>query len=669
MDSKQDAKVRIEQLRTEIREYNYYYYVLSESKISDFQFDSLLKELSELEQKFPEFYDPNSPTVRVGDDRNQQFEEAEHRFPMLSLGNTYSKQDFLEFDNRIRKAIGDDFEYVCELKFDGASISLSYENGKLSKAVTRGDGTKGDVITENIKTISSIPLVLRGNGYPDFFEIRGEIFMPHKVFEYLNEIRRKEGKNEFANPRNAASGSLKTQNSSEVAKRKLDCFLYYFVADNLPSDSHFENLQKCKEWGLKISDNMLKTNSLDDVFKYLEYWENNRNKLEYDIDGVVIKVDSNSLQKALGETAKAPRWAISYKFKAEKALTKLISVDFQVGRTGAVTPVANLEPVFLAGTTVKRSTLHNADYIKALDLHFGDFVFVEKAGEIIPQVVGIDVSKRVLNAQKVVFPTKCPECGTDLIRSEEEAAFFCTNYNGCPPQIKGKIEHFIGRKAMDIEAGGATVEMLYNSNLVKNVADLYDLKFEDVVKLDRFAKKSAENLIKSISKSKKIPFEKVLFSLGIRHVGESLSKVLARHFKSIDKLKDASFDELVEVGEVGDKIAVTVREFFEEEKNNMLIERLKSAGLQFEIDDVELVADILAGKSFIVTGNFGTAQRRSEIEDLVEKFGGKKVSSVSSKTDYIIAGEKAGSSKISKAEKLNIPIISEKDFLDMIGLE
>lgn len=667
MDSKQSAKLRIEQLRTELREHNYNYYVLAKPSISDYQFDMLMKELMRLENENPEFYDENSPTVRVGDDRNTKFEEGEHSFPMLSLGNTYSKEDFIDFDNRIKKSLGEEYEYVCELKFDGASISLTYEKGKLTKAITRGDGTKGDIITNNVKTISSIPLVLRGTDYPDFFEIRGEIIMPHSTFEFLNKKRETEGKSIFANPRNAAAGSLKLQNSSEVAKRKLDCFLYYLVSEKLPTNSHFDNLLKCKDWGIKISDHIIKTNNIESVFEYINYWENNRNKLGYDIDGIVIKIDSISQQQELGETSKAPRWAISYKFKAEKAETILLSVDFQVGRTGAITPVANLEPVQLAGTTVKRSTLHNSDYIKALDLHFEDFVYVEKAGEIIPQVVGINTAKRSKNAKKIDFPTYCPECGTELLRLESEAQHFCPNETGCSPQIKGKIEHFVSRKAMDIEAGEATVEQLYNEKLVKNIADLYDLKYEDVVKLERFAKKSAENLIKSISDTKKIPFEKVLYALGIKHVGESLSIKVAKHFKTIDKLIEATFEDLVAVDEIGDKIAQTLVDYFADEKNIEIIERLKKAGLQFEIEEEELAENILNGKSFVVTGNFGTSARRKEIEKLVEKYGGKKVSSVSSKTDYLVAGEKAGTSKLDKAEKLNIPVISEQDFLKMIG--
>jgi len=666
MESKQNAKIRIEQLRNQINEHNYYYYVLSEPKISDYEYDMMVNELLKLEKDFPEFFDESSPSVRIGDDRNQQFEEAEHKFTMLSLGNTYSKEDFMEFDQRIKKVLGNDYDYVCELKFDGASISLTYQNGKLIRAVTRGDGTKGDVVTENVKTIKSIPLILRKDDYPELFEIRGEIFMPHSAFDKQNNIRRQEGKPEFANPRNAAAGSLKLLNSAEVARRKLDCYLYYLATDKLPTDSHFDNLLLCKKWGFKISDKTIKTNNINSVFEYLEYWENQRDKLEYDIDGVVIKIDSVKQQKMLGETAKTPRWAIAYKFKAQRAKTKLLSVDFQVGRTGAITPVANLEPVKLAGTTVRRSTLHNADYIKSLDLYYGDYVFVEKAGEIIPQVVGIDKESRDTNAEKVIFPEFCPECGTKLVRNESEANYFCPNENGCNPQIKGKIEHFISRKAMNIVAGEATVDLLFNQGLIKNSADLYDLKFEDIVKLERFAKKSAENLIDSIKKSVNTPFEKVLYALGIRNVGESIAKLLVRHFKNIDNLANATIDELTEINDVGEKIAISIKNFFSDPPNIEILKRLKEKGLQFETIVNEQVINKLNGKSFVVTGNFGTPERRKELENMVEKFGGKLVSSVSAKTDYIVAGDKAGSSKLKKAEEFKIPVINEQDFLKMI---
>ena len=666
MESKQSAKNRIIFLRDQIREHNYNYYVNSQPTISDYEFDMLMKELVELELHYPEFFDKNSPSVRVGDDSNKQFVQAEHKYPMFSLGNTYSKQDFIDFDNRIKKIIVDDFEYCCELKFDGVSISLTYEKGELVKAVTRGDGVRGDVVTDNVKTIKSIPLVLRGEGFSDFFEIRGEIIMPHSSFNELNKKREAEGKQLFANPRNAASGSLKILNSAITAQRKLDCFLYHLSADEYITDSHYENLVFSKKWGFKISDNMLRTSDINEVFKYIENWETNRQNLDYDIDGIVIKVDSIKKQKELGFTAKAPRWAISYKFKAERAESKLLSVDFQVGRTGAVTPVANLEPVQLAGTTVKRSTLHNADYIKSFDLHLFDTVFVEKAGEIIPQVVGVDITKRIDGAEKIIFPEKCPECGTLLVRNESEAAFYCTNDVGCPPQIKGKIEHFISRKAMDIAAGDATVDLLFSNNLVYNIADLYELKYDDIVELERFAAKSAKNLIDSINNSKNVPFERVLFALGIRYVGETVSKILVKSFKNITNLINASFEQLIEINEIGDKIAQEVISYFKKPENLDLINRLISAGLKFEVDQPEGNSNILNGKSFVVTGNFGTAARRKEIENLVELNGGKKVSSVSSKTDFIVAGEKAGTSKLEKAEKLGVKIISEAEFLVMI---
>lgn len=667
MESKQSAKKRIKELREHIREHNYNYYVKSMPTISDYDFDMMLKELIDLENRFPEFFDENSPTVRVGDDTNKQFEQADHKYPMLSLGNTYNKEEFIEFDNRIKKVIGDDFEYCCELKFDGASISLTYEKGNLTKAVTRGNGARGDVVTNNVKTIKSIPLVLRGDSFPDFFEIRGEIIMPHTSFNELNKKRLKDGVQVFANPRNAASGSLKMQNSRLVAERKLDCFLYYISADNFKIDSHFENLQLAKEWGFKISDNILRTKDINKVFEYIEKWEKHRDELDYDIDGIVIKVDSISQQNELGFTAKAPRWAISYKFKAERASSKLISVDFQVGRTGAVTPVANLEPVQLAGTTVKRSTLHNADYIKMLNLHYNDYIFVEKAGEIIPQVVGVDETKRDRSSELVIFPQICPECGSMLVRRENEAAYYCINENGCPPQIKGKIEHFISRKAMDISAGDATVDLLFSQNLVNNIADLYDLKFEDIVKLERFAEKSAQNLIDSIENSKKVPFERVLFALGIRYVGETISKILAKNFKNIDNIQKATFEQLIEVDEIGDKIAEEVIKYFNDDDNLQLVNRLKATGLNFETEEIEHTTNLLEGKNFVVTGNFGTSQRRKEIEQLVEKNGGKKVSSVSAKTHYLVAGDKAGTSKLEKAEKLGVTIITEEEFLKMIG--
>lgn len=667
MISKENAKIRIIELQKLLNEHNFHYYVESKPIISDYEFDMLMNELIELEKKFPEFLDPNSPSLRVGSDITSEFEQAEHVYPMLSLGNTYSKTDFIEFHNRIVKTIGNDFQYCCELKFDGLSISLTYEKGKLKKAVTRGDGTKGDVVTANVKTIRSIPLVLRGEGYPEFFEIRGEILMPHSSFIELNKQRNDEGVAEFANPRNAASGSLKLLNPKEVARRKLDCFLYYLMTENLPFDSHFKNLESAHSWGFKISDHYKIAQNIDEVFQFIDYWEQKRHELPYSIDGIVIKVDSVSQQKILGETAKTPRWAIAYKYKAERALTQLLSVDFQVGRTGAVTPVANLKPVQLAGTTVKRSTLHNSDFIRALDLHQNDFVYIEKAGEIIPQVVEIEISKRKNNAQPVIFPTTCPECGTNLIRNESEAIVFCPNDQTCPPQIKGKIEHFFERKAMNIGGGEATAELLYNVGLVKNIADLYDLTVEQIKKLERFAQKSAQNFIDSINESKKVPFERVLYALGIKYVGETISKVLAKKFKNIDNLQNATVEELQNTNEIGEKIAIEVKRYFSDAQNKTIIERLRKAGLTFETDNTQIESDVLTGKSFVVTGNFGTPQRRKEIEDFVEKFGGKLVSSVSANTNYIVAGDKAGASKMQKAQQLGIAVINENEFLKMIN--
>jgi len=665
MTNKENAKKTIFDLRESLRNHNYQYYVLSNSLISDYEYDIMLKELIDLEKKHPEFYDENSPTVRIGDDRNKSFEQVNHSFPMLSLGNTYNKQELEEFDQRVKKIIGDNFYYVCELKFDGASISLKYIDGKLVQAATRGDGKQGDNVTENVRTIKSIPLVLQKSDYPKEFEIRGEIIMPHKVFEELNIKRAEEGENLFANPRNAASGSLKQQNSRKLAQRKLDCYLYYLESDNLPSNSHYENIKNCKKWGFKISEHIKKVKTISEVLDFVNYWETERNNLDYDIDGIVIKVDSLDYQNELGETSKAPRWAISYKFKAERVLTKLLSVDFQVGRTGAVTPVANLEPVQLAGTVVKRASLHNADFISNLDLYYNDFVYVEKGGEIIPKIVGIDKKQRLQNAEKVKFIDFCPECKSTLKRADDEAINYCDNSNNCPPQIKGKIEHFISRKAMDIGGGEATVNLLYNNNLIKNIADLYELKKEELVNLERFGEKSANNLISSINKSKEQPFEKVLYALGIRFVGETISKLIVKHYKSIDKIIAAKFEELIEIDEIGDKIAESIVEHFSIDENIALIERLKNAGLQFKSEETE-TSNILEGKSFVITGNFGTSSRRKELGELVEKFGGKKRSSISKNTDYLIAGEKAGSSKISKADELNIKIISEQEFLDLL---
>ncbi len=666
--TRDQAKKRIDELRKLLNEYDYYYYVLAQPKVSDYEYDMLMKELIELEKQYPEFLDPNSPSQRVGNDHEQSFEQAAHGYPMLSLNNTYSPEELLEFDQRIKKIITEPFDYVCELKFDGVSINLKYENGLLVQAITRGDGTMGDVVTENVKTIRSIPLVLRGGDFPASFEARGEIIMPHDSFRRLNEERKKQGLPEFANPRNAAAGSIKLQNSAEVAQRGLDCFIYYIVGDQLPSDSHYQNLQYARKWGFKVSEHVKKVPDLRGVFDFIEYWERERDSLPFDIDGAVVKVDSIRLQRLLGETAKAPRWAIAYKFKAERVATRLLSVDFQVGRTGVVTPVANLEPVHLAGTVVKRASLHNADIIKNLDLHYGDYVYVEKGGEIIPKIVGVDKSRRPANAKPVEFVKYCPACGTELIRDPDEAAHYCPNRWGCPPQIIGRIEHFVSRKAMDILMGEATIKQLYEAGLVRSVADLYDLKYEDLVRLERFGDKSARNLLDSIERSKQVPFERVLYAMGIRYVGETVAKVLARHFKDIDSLRFAKYEELVAIDEIGDKIARSIIEFFKDNRNIEIIERLKKAGVKMKAEEKDL-PQVLQGLSFVVTGNFGTPERRKRIEELVEQYGGKKASSVSGKTNYIIAGEKPGSSKIQKAKQLGIPVISVDDFLQMIGRE
>lgn len=668
MIDKDCAKNRIEELRKQIDEFNYHYYVNASPQISDFEFDMLMKELIDLEQKFPEFFDTTSPSQRVGSDINKEFVQVEHNFPMLSLGNTYSKEDFVEFHNRVFKTIGADFLYCCELKFDGVSISLTYENGELIRAVTRGDGEKGDDVTENIKTIRSIPLKLRGDNFPNFFEIRGEIIMPHSSFMQINRQREEDGLTLFANPRNAAAGSLKLLSSKEVAQRKLDCYLYYIMADNLPSNSHFENLQKAKKWGFKISEHISLVDSIDGVFKYIEFWDKQRHNLPYSIDGIVIKVDSLEKQNQLGQTAKVPRWAISYKFKAERAKTKLLSVDFQVGRTGAITPVANLEPVLLAGTTVKRSTLHNVDFFNALDLHFGDSVYVEKAGEIIPQIVGVEKKERLIDAKKIVFPSNCPFCNTKLNRNDKEAIVYCPNETGCKPQLIGKIVHFVSRKAMNIATGEATIEQLFEARFINNIADLYLLKKEQLLTLERFAQKSAQNLIDSIEESKNVPFERVLYALGIKYVGETMSKILAKSFLNMQNLMNASVEQLQNTKEIGEATAQEIRKYFDNQNNRNLIERLKFSGLCFEMKEQQLVAksSVLEGKSFVVTGNFGTPQRRKEIEQLVELNGGKLLSGVSKNLNFVVAGEKPGESKIEKANQLHIPVISESDFLKML---
>lgn len=662
---------RINQLRNELHAHNYNYYVLNAPVISDQEFDRLMRELQDLEAKHPECFDANSPTMRVGSDLNKNFTQVEHKYPMLSLGNTYSESEVADFYERVRKSLNEDFEICCEMKFDGTSISLTYEDGKLVRAVTRGDGVKGDDVTDNVKTIRSIPLVLHGEGYPKNFEIRGEILMPWTVFEDLNRERELREEPLFANPRNAASGTLKSQNSAVVASRKLDAYLYYLLGDNLPHDGHYENLQEAEKWGFKISHITRKVRTLDEIFEFINYWDVERKNLPVATDGIVLKVNSLRQQRNLGYTAKSPRWAIAYKFQAEQALTKLLKVTYQVGRTGAVTPVANLEPVQLSGTIVKRASLHNADIIASLDLHIGDMVYVEKGGEIIPKITGVDVASRPQNSEKVTFITHCPECGSKLIRYEDEAAHYCTNETACPPQIKGKIEHFISRRAMNIEGlGPETVDQFYQEGMIHNVADLYTLKAEDICKLERMGEKSAENIIQGIEASKQVPYERVLFALGIRFVGETVAKKVAKAFRSINALATATLDELIHVDEIGEKIAQSILLYFSNEQNRMLVERLRQAGLKLEADEEDLFGhtDRLQGKSIVISGVFAL-HSRDEYKDLIEKHGGKNVGSISKKTSFILAGDNMGPSKLEKAQKLGIPIIDENEFLSMIAEE
>lgn len=662
---------RINQLRNELHAHNYNYYVLNAPVISDQEFDRLMRELQDLEAKHPECFDANSPTMRVGSDLNKNFTQVEHKYPMLSLGNTYSESEVADFYERVRKSLNEDFEICCEMKFDGTSISLTYEDGKLVRAVTRGDGVKGDDVTDNVKTIRSIPLVLHGEGYPKNFEIRGEILMPWTVFEDLNRERELREEPLFANPRNAASGTLKSQNSAVVASRKLDAYLYYLLGDNLPHDGHYENLQEAEKWGFKISHITRKVRTLDEIFEFINYWDVERKNLPVATDGIVLKVNSLRQQRNLGYTAKSPRWAIAYKFQAEQALTKLLKVTYQVGRTGAVTPVANLEPVQLSGTIVKRASLHNADIIASLDLHIGDMVYVEKGGEIIPKITGVDVASRPQNSEKVTFITHCPECGSKLIRYEDEAAHYCTNETACPPQIKGKIEHFISRRAMNIEGlGPETVDQFYQEGMIHNVADLYTLKAEDICKLERMGEKSAENIIQGIEASKQVPYERVLFALGIRFVGETVAKKVAKAFRSIDALATATLDELIHVDEIGEKIAQSILLYFSNEQNRMLVERLRQAGLKLEANEEDLSGhtDRLQGKSIVISGVFAL-HSRDEYKDLIEKHGGKNVGSISKKTSFILAGDNMGPSKLEKAQKLGIPIIDENEFLSIIAEE
>ena len=663
-----DVKARIEALRTELHKHNYNYYVLSQPVISDYDFDQKLRELQDLENAHPEFFDPNSPTQRVGSDVSKEFSQVKHKYPMLSLGNTYSKGEVQDFLLRAKKFINEDIEIVCELKFDGTSISLTYKDGKLVQAVTRGDGEKGDDVTANVRTIRSIPLTLPAGDYPEEFEIRGEILMPWNVFEQLNKEREEQEEPLFANPRNAASGTLKLQNSQEVAKRRLDAYLYFVLGENIGGDTHYEMLQKAKSWGFKVSDAIRVAKSVDEVMEYINYWDTERKNLPVATDGVVLKVNSLRQQRELGYTAKSPRWAIAYKFKAERECTRLREVTYQVGRTGKITPVANLDPVQLAGTVVKRASLHNADIISELDLRLDDMVYVEKGGEIIPKIVGVDKDARKENLLPVGFIDKCPECGTPLVRLDGEAAHYCPNEDGCPPQMKGKIAHFVSRKAMDINIGEEGIDLLFDNKLIGDVADLYTIDLNMLSRLPGWGVKSAMKLKESVEKSKEVPFDRVLFALGIRYVGESAAKKIAKAFKSIDAIKAASLEQLQEIDEIGESIAGSIKYYFSKEKNNALIERLRGYGVQMELntEDATVVGDKLAGLNIIVTGSFATPQRRSELEQMVGDNGGKLQSSVNAKTSFIVAGEKPGSSKIKKANELGTKIISEDEFLAMI---
>lgn len=663
-----DIEERIDQLRKELSEHNYNYYVLDKPVISDYEFDMKLKELQELEMKNPEFFDPNSPTQRVGGEVTKSFKTVVHDHPMYSLSNSYSKEELEDWEKRVMKLVDEPVEFACELKYDGASISLTYENGRFLKAVTRGDGVQGDDVSHNVKTIRSVPLILKG-AVPKRFDIRGEIVLPYAGFAKLNAERVELGEEPYANPRNTASGSLKLQDSAEVAKRPLDCLLFGITGDNLQLNSHWESLEKAREWGFKVPKEAALVNSVDEVLDFVNYWEQHRHDLPYEIDGVVVKINNFRHQEELGFTAKSPRWAMAYKFKAEQVSTKLNKITYQVGRTGAITPVANLKPVQLAGTVVKRASLHNADQIAKLDIREGDTVFVEKGGEIIPKIIGVDFNKRDPESEETQYITHCPECGTELVRNEGEAQHYCPNYNGCPPQIIGRIQHYISRKALDIEGlGGETVALLVNAGLIHNYADLYTLKKEDILPLERMAEKSAENLIRGIEKSKEIPFPRVLFGLGIRYVGETVAKKLARHYKNIDALSKASEEDLINVDEIGERIAQSVTRFFASEENQEIIGRLKEYGVKMEISAEKLAnqTDKLQGESFVISGVFEKVSR-DQLKKMIEDNGGKVSSSISSKTSYLVAGENMGPSKLAKAEKLGTKILSEDGFLEMVG--
>ena len=665
-----EIKEQIESIVKELNEHNYRYYVLAQPTLSDFEYDKKLEELAQLEKEYPEYLDPESPTIKVGGYITKEFETVRHKWPMLSLGNTYNEQDLKDFDERVRKVIGNDFEYVCELKFDGLSISLSYENGKLVRAITRGDGTQGDDVTNNVKTIRSIPKIIKTSGYPESFDIRGEVFMHRAAFERLNNERIENNEIAFANPRNFASGTLKMQDSTVVAKRPLDCFLYFLYTEKYSYNTHWESLEAVKNWGFHVCEHTKLCKNIDHVLEFIHFWDEHRFGLSYDIDGIVIKVNNLNQQQELGFTAKSPRWAISYKYKAQEVETILEKVSYQVGRTGAVTPVANLRPVFLAGTTVKRATLHNSNEIKRLDLHLGDTVLVEKGGEIIPKIIAVNTSKRDNSALRVIYPEVCPECKTHLIRKEGEAVHYCPNDEECPPQIVGKIQHFIGRKAMNIDGlGDETIEAFYKKGFIVHISDLYILsKKEELLKqIDRFGEKSISNMLDGIEKSKQMPFEKVLFGLGIRYVGETVAKKLAAYFKNIDSLMNASFEELVTVEEIGERIAESLIEYFKDQKHKEQIEQLRSHGLQFESVEktVDLQSTKLEGKSFIISGVFENYSR-DELKDIIEANSGKIVSSISAKLNFLVAGDNMGPAKLEKATKLQIPIISDNDLIKML---
>ncbi len=663
-------KEEIEALRAELNQHNYNYYVLSAPTISDREFDEKMKHLQDLEMTYPQYADPDSPTQRVGSDLSKEFQQVVHKYPMLSLGNTYSESDVRDFYERVARSLNEPFEIVAELKFDGTSISVTYEHGRLARAVTRGDGTKGDDVTANVKTIRSVPLRLLGDNYPDELEVRGEILLPWAEFDRLNAEREEQEEPLFANPRNAASGTIKQQNPAVVAARKLDAYFYYVLGENLPSDTHWGNLEQARRWGFKISKSMKLCHSMDEIIDFINYWDTERKNLPVATDGIVLKVNSLSQQRNLGFTAKNPRWAIAYKFQAEQAETRLNSVSFQVGRTGAITPVANLEPVLLAGTVVKRASLHNADIIKGLDLHIGDQVYVEKGGEIIPKIVGVNKEARsFMIGDEVRFVNRCPVCGTLLVRIEGEAAYYCPNDMGCPPQIKGRIEHFVTRRAMNINMGPETVEDLYEAGLVTNVADLYELKMADLMHLERWAEKSARNLMESLRNSKNVSFERVLYALGIRYVGETVARRLAKAFRSMERLEKATAEELLAVDDIGERIAESVIDYFSNERNREVVDRLKSHGLQMELpeEDTNGGNDKLKGLTIVISGTFAK-HSRDEYKVMIERNGGKNSGSVSGKTDFILAGDNMGPAKLEKAAKLGVKIINEEEFLKMIEM-